>query len=298
MAMVKTDYKKLLEPGLRKVFFEAYAELPEQFSQVFNVHTSKKAKETDYRIAGLGVWPEFDGNVEYEDYEPGDEVTYVHKTYAKGLAIPLELAEDDLYGIMGTGGFGGKRAAQLGRGARIVAEQTAADIFNNAFTDVGYDGKPLAAYDHPLIGGGTGDNYLQEALSVEGLKKARLKMRKLTDEKGVKIQATGDTLVVPPELEYTAIEILQSDKEAYTGDNTMNVFKGRINKLVVLDYLEDPKNWFLLDSGLHELNFFWRVRPEFKNDEDIDRFTIRFVGRERFSVGYSDWRGVVGSEVS
>lgn len=298
MAMVKTDYKKLLEPGLRKIFFEAYAELPEQFSQVFNVHSSKKAKETDYRIAGLGVWPEFDGNVEYEDYEPGDEVTYVHKTYAKGLAIPLELAEDDLYGIMGTGGFGGKRAAQLGRGARIVAEQTAADIFNNAFTDIGYDGKPLAAPDHPLIGGGTGDNYLQEPLSVEGLKKARLKMRKLTDEKGVKIQATGDTLVVPPELEYTAIEILQSDKEAYTGDNTVNVFKGRINKLVVLDYLEDPKNWFLLDSGLHELNFFWRVRPEFKHDEDIDRFTIRFVGRERFSVGYSDWRGVVGSEVS
>ena len=47
MAVSSANFGVLLEPGLRKVFYESYTELPEQFPQVFKVMTSKKAKETD-----------------------------------------------------------------------------------------------------------------------------------------------------------------------------------------------------------------------------------------------------------
>ena len=40
------NFSALLEPKLRKVFYETYDELPEQFSKVYNVNTSKKSKET------------------------------------------------------------------------------------------------------------------------------------------------------------------------------------------------------------------------------------------------------------
>ena len=45
----------------------------------------------------------------------------------------------------------------------------------------------------------------------------------------------------------------------------------------------------------NELNFFWRVKPEFKNEEDFDTFVSKYRGYMRYSLGFSDWRGMVGS---
>lgn len=297
MAITREQMKKLMEPGLRKIFFEGYDELPEQYTQVFRVNRSEKAAEHDYHVIGLGPWNKFTGTVEYEDIEPGLEVNYVHEQYAKGMQIPIDVAEDDLYGVISENGRGGRQARALGRGARVTVEMTAASVLNDAFTKTGYDGVPLVSDAHPLLGtnGETASNKLTEALSEASLKQARLLMRRQVNDKGIKIQANGDTLVVPADLEYTALEITQSDQKPGTDLNDVNVVGKRIRRVIVLDYLEDPNNWFLLDSSLHQLNFFWRVRPEFRSDEDIDHLRLRFVGRCRFSVGYSDWRGVVGS---
>ena len=54
--------------------------------------------------------------------------------------------------------------------------------------------------------------------------------------------------------------------------------------------------WFLQDGSRHELNFFWRVKPEFKNEEDFDTFVAKYRGYMRYSYGFSDWRGMVGSK--
>ena len=43
---VSANFGKLLEPGLRKIFFETYDEVPEHFSKVYNVETSNSATET------------------------------------------------------------------------------------------------------------------------------------------------------------------------------------------------------------------------------------------------------------
>ena len=71
-------------------------------------------------------------------------------------------------------------------------------------------------------------------------------------------------------------------------------------QVVVLDYLGataggNDKCWFLQDGNRHELNFFWRVKPEFKNEEDFDTFVSKYRGYMRYSLGFSDWRGMVGS---
>ena len=48
--------------------------------------------------------------------------------------------------------------------------------------------------------------------------------------------------------------------------------------------------WFVMDGGRHELNFFWRIKPEFKWDEDFDTFVAKYRGYMRYSFGYSDWK--------
>lgn len=293
--MTPEQFANLMEPKLRKVFFEAYKEIPEQFSTVFNVNKSNKRKETDAHFASLGMWDEFTGAVDYEDYEVGKEVEYTHVTYAKGTQVPLELVEDDLYGVIGENGMGTKRSKALARGIRARAETKSAEVFENSFSVNGYDGVPLFSDAHPLIGGGTQGNKITRVLSELGLKEARLLLRSQVDDKGIKIQSMGDTLIVPADLEYTALEVTETDRTPYSDENTKNIVGPRIRKVIVLDYLEDKDAWFLSDSTMNELNFFWRVKPEFKRDEDIDHFTIKFVGRARFSVGYSNYRGIVGS---
>lgn len=298
--MNAAQFAELYEPKLREVFFETYDEIPEQYSGLFKVNTSKKQKETDYHVAGLGMWNVFSGAVEYEDYEAGDTVTYTHEMYSKGVQIPITMAEDDLYGVVGPAGSGTKQTKALARGARARVETVAANTLINSFSTNGYDGVPLCSNSHPLAGvpGSTADNLITTALGDTGLKEARLRMRAQVDEKGIKIQATGDTLVVPVDLEMTALELKQSELKPGTANNDKNVIGGYIKKLLVMDYLTDTTDWWWIDSGLHELNFFWRVRPEFEKDTDIDHFVIKFVGRMRFSVGYSNWRGVVGAQVA
>jgi hypothetical protein len=113
-------------------------------------------------------------------------------------------------------------------------------------------------------------------------------------------------LVVPPALEYIAKTITGSDgisqlgtglayggsiSDANTSKNTLN---GRL-KVVVLDYLTSNTNWFLIDPAVAQLNFFWRKRLEFKNEDDFSTMQAKYRGYMRFSVGYSDYRGVFGS---
>ena len=124
-------------------------------------------------------------------------------------------------------------------------------------------------------------------------------MRETVDEAGNIIAAAPKKLVVPPALEYTAKEILNSTQLANTELNNVNSVKGALD-LVVYDYMGAANGgsdtaWFIMDPTLAQINFFWRVKPEFKWGEDFDTFVAKYRAYMRFSYGVSDWRGIVGS---
>jgi phage major head subunit gpT-like protein len=220
------NFQKLLEPKFRKIFFDTYDELPEQFPDIFNVGGSKKAKEYDYHVSGTGEWEEKEpsGPIAEEDIESGLEVTYVHKAYAKMISIERELADDELYGIMD------KLPKKLARGGRTTVEKTAAAILNNSFTVNGYDDVPLFSDSHPLLKGGTADNLLAAAdLSDASLKLGITAMRtNMVTEEGLKMQAKAKKLIIPADLEFTALTILQSSGQSGTPNNDTNTVKGRV----------------------------------------------------------------------
>jgi hypothetical protein len=124
-------------------------------------------------------------------------------------------------------------------------------------------------------------------------------MRNSIDEAGNLITVIPNRLIVPPSLEYTARVILESTAIPGSPNNDVNVVKGAL-ELVVMDYLGTTNGgsdtaWFLQDASNHELNFFWRMKPEFKWDEDFDTFVAKYRGYMRFSMGVSDYRGLIGS---
>lgn len=292
MPIQEQNFQKLLEPRFRKVFFESYSELPEQYPKIFKINKSKKAKEYDYHVAGTGLWEEKQpsGPIAEDTIADGQEVTYTHKSYAKMFSVEREMADDDQYDIID------KLPRSLGRGCRITVEETAITVVNNGFSTNGYDGVPLFSNSHPLLKGGTADNLLDAAdLADTSLKLALAHMRTQTiTNEGFKMQASAKQLIVHPDNEFNALTILRSAQTSGTADNNKNVIQDRLG-VIVMDYLDDSDAWFLRDPRLSETQFFWRVRPEFKSYEVFDNMVAKYRGYCRFSVGYSDWRGWVGN---
>lgn len=297
---VSTNFGKLLEPGLRKIFFETYDEIPEQFSRLYNMHTSNKAQEKDWGMGAFGDWTERETNlspVTYKQLSPGLDRTYTHKAFTQGFMIERELYDDDQYRQIN------KLPRAMGRSGRAKVEKDAASFLISAFeTQLIYDGKTLCADDHPLLDStGVGKNLATGVLAEGTLKTAIKLMRETPDEAGNLIQLTPDTLVIPPALEDTAKRLLHSAQLPGSANNDTNKYLRDIGmKILVMDYLSHAAGgsdtaWYLLDSKRHELNFFWRIKPEFKWDEDFDTFVAKYRGYMRYSYGASDWRGIVGS---
>lgn len=287
-----TNFQALLEPKFRKIFFDAYSEIPEQYSKIFAIKKSTKAKEYDYHVGGTGVWEEKEpsGPIAEDSIEHGQEVTYIHKSYAKMISVERELADDDQYNIIE------KLPRSLGRGCRVTIEETSISVINNGFATNGYDAVPLFSATHPLLRGGTASNILTGADLVDAsLKLALAAMRTQTlTQEGFKMQAEAKQLIVHPDNEFNALTLIHSALTAGTPNNDKNVIQNKLG-VVVLDYLDDSDAWFLRDPRLSETNFFWRVRPEFKGTEIFDNMVAKYRGYCRFSVGYSDWRGWMGN---
>ena len=312
MSVNSGNYGRLLEPGLRKIFMETYKEKPEQFSQIFNISNSSKAVETDLRMGGFTQWgtkASLDG-VEYENPTGTDTVMYKHVTYAKGFQVEKEMVDDEQYSIIN------KLPKALARSARATLEEIGASILNNAFTANvdAYKGEALIANNHKLLDAsrGTTSNLIGSVGATTGkgltegnLQEALTLARKgQVDERGLLIQMNPDILIVPPELEFEAMVLNNSTLSTIPGGagafarNDVNTVKGRF-KVVVMDYLtktaDNTLPWFLMDSQMHELNWFWREKLSFKNDTDFDTDTAKYKGRMRFSLGWSDHRGIIGS---
>lgn len=296
MASYRNTFGDLLEPGFRQIFDDTFQELPMVFPSLLHVNTSTKQDEKDSGVSGFGLMA-LTGEGEQVDYEDPVQlydITYTHGKYTKGFKVSEELYEDDQYNVID------KKPAALARSARRTAEYQASLLFVNAFsgTQLGGDAKPLASVGHPRSDGGSSQSNASSTgltLTDANLETARIAFRNQLDDKGMKIQAMPDTLLVPINLEKTAHVIVDSTSKSGVADNDLNFNRGKY-KIVSWEYLTSTTAWFLLDSKMHQLNWFWRIKPEFKQDTAFDTGMALYKCRTRFSKGFSDWRFVYGSK--
>jgi phage major head subunit gpT-like protein len=297
MTMQRSNSPEVLAQGLRSILFEKYASYPWEYKQIFNVLKSGKKEEEDFSLSGLGLMPQKpEGqSIVYDDPISGFSTKYTHVSYGMGFRVTHEMLEDDQYGKIR------KMPLALARSARHTIEQTAANIFNFGFVtahNVGGDGKALFATDHALSGGGTSSNRpaIGADLSLTSLQEAILTMEETVDDRGLLLAIKPKMLIVPPELRWTARELLDSKLKPGVETNDINPILEDDLNYFVYHYLTDDDAWFLVgDKDDHEMNFFWREPLTTESEEDFDTGDMKFKAFMRFSVKWSDWRGVYGS---
>lgn len=272
--------------------------LPEgQRENLFGIESSSKAVEYDLGLGGTGDLVEFDGTISYDDFKQQYRVSYTHKEWVKGMKIERKLVDDDQYSVIN------KRPQQLALVSKRTMEKHGASVFNNAFNSsifAGGDGLSLCNSAHTYVGTSTTvGNTGTTALSATAVEATRLLMRQFTDESDNLMIASGDTLVVPPNLEETAWEIVNASGKLDTGDNNPNFNKGKY-KVIVWDYLTDTNNWFMVDSRMSKmyLKWFQRVPTEFNKDKDFDTYLSKWSVYSRYSYGFSGWSWLFGHNVA
>ena len=294
--LTRSQARDLLEPGLREVYDDAFQEEPLTYPRIFNMLTSSKQDETDTGFTGfkLHTVKTENASLEYDDPIQMYDVTYVHDEYSLGFKVSEVLWEDDQYNVIK------RKASQLGRSARRTQETSAVGVFNNSFvsTVLGGDAQELTSTVHPRSDAGTAQSNASATgitLTESNVETGRIAARQQLDDRGLIIQVMPDLLVVPVDLEKIAEIIVGSSSRPGTADNDLNFYRNKF-QVVAWEYITTNNTmWFLVDKSQHKLNWFWRIRNQFKNDSAFDSGALLFKSRMRYSVGFSDWRGVWGS---
>lgn len=298
MATNRAGFSRLIAPGLRKVFDGELKQWPEEYSQIATVLTSKRAFEEELVVAGLGRFEQKQEGtpIIYDEPTQGNDRRYTHVSYGLGFRVTREMYDDDLYGVMK------KMARELAISAKQTVELEFASLLDDAFTGAthqGADGLALCALNHPLTAGGTYSNTAAVSvdLGIGALRAASERHERLVNERGLpENRGRGSQIICSPTFQWVAEEILKSKQKAYTADNTMNAFDGMGLSHFVSHYMSDPDFWFLTtEKSMHDVKWFWRLKPEFENEDDFDTKDAKFSGYMRFSYGFTDWRGFDGS---
>lgn len=297
--MTTADWGLMMWPGINSVYGVTRAEYPEEYRELFDIFSSRKHTEEDVGASmfGLARVKDEGAAVEYDSGSQGFRTRYTHVEYALGFAISRILMEDDLYDVVGNA-----RAQALAFSMRQTKETVAANVYNRAFNAsyTGGDGKEMIASDHPRVAGGTWSNEASTpvALSEAALEQACIDIARFTDDRGNKAAYKPVSLIITPELEFTAARILKSEGRVGTSNNDINVLNlmGKFRKVVVNHYLTDTNAWFIRTDCPNGMKLFERRADDFDMDNDFDTDNAKFKATMRFSAGWTDPRGIYGSE--
>ena len=299
MAISRQQLAKELEPGLNALFGLEYNQYENQHLEIFDVENSDRAFEEEVMLSGFAnaAVKSEGAAVTFDTAQEAFTSRYTHETVALAFAITEEAIEDNLYDRIAT-----RYTKALARSMAQTKQIKAANVLNNGFDSSfpGGDGKELFATDHPTQSAGTLANELSTSadLSETSLEQAMIDIAAFKDERGFKIAARGLKLIIPSELQFTAERILKSPARVGTSDNDLNALssKGMLPQgYVVNNYLTDTDAFFIKTDIPNGMKMFNRANLKTAMEGDFDTGNVRYKARERYSFGFSDWRGMFGS---
>ena len=300
MAISRAQLVKELEPGLNALFGLEYKRYENEAGQIFDNESSDRAFEEEVMLSGFGtadVKPEGSG-VQYDDAQETYTARYTHETVALAFALTEEAIEDNLYDRISS-----RYTKALARSMATSKQVKAANVLNNAFAASGYnggDGESLCGNAHPTLNGNqTNIPTTASDLSETSLEQALIDIASYQDERGLKIAAQGMKMIIPKELQFTAERIMKSQGRVGNADNDINALKsmGMVPQgYVVNHYLVDTDAWFIKTDVPNGMKHFVRAPLKTAMEGDFDTGNVRYKARERYSFGWSDWRGIYGNQ--
>jgi len=297
MANYTTNFTELLYPGLMGIWGLSYPGYTGEWKKLgFEVKKSKKKYEKTLGLTGFGLAAtKTEGNsVTYDDAYQGYTQTLTNVVKGLGFIVSKEMYTDDQYDKINA------LPKALKWSMLETQEWDMANVFNRAFNSsyTGADGKELCATDHPLVAGGTEQNELSTSadLSMTSLEQAMIDIADMTNDRGLLAGLKVKKLIVPPELAWTAQQLMGSDKDPESNYNAINPAKSLFPEgFVVNHYLTDPDAWFILTTAQSGLVFYDRWPLEFTKDNEFDSDNAKFKATMRYIMGWDDFRQVFGS---
>ena len=289
---------KELEPGLNALFGLEYDRYENQHTEIFDEESSDRAFEEEVMLGGFAnaaVKPEGQG-VTYEDAQETFTARYTHETVALAFSLTEEAVEDNLYDKIST-----RYTKALARSMANTKQIKAANILNNAFNAsfAGGDGKELCATDHPTLSGDQKNELSTAAdLNETSLEQMLIDIADMKDERGLKIALQGVKMIIPVQLQFVAERLMKSAGRVGTADNDINAFRnmGMVPQgYVVNNFLTDTDAFFIKTDSPNGLKHFVRAPIRTAMEGDFDTGNVRYKARERYSFGFSDWRGIFAS---
>jgi hypothetical protein len=298
MVISRMQLVKELEPGLNALFGLEYDRYENQASEIFSTESSDRAFEEEVMLGGFAnaaVKPEGQG-VSYDDAQETYTARYTNETIALAFSLTEEAVEDNLYDKLST-----RYTKALARSMANTKQVKAANILNRAFNNayLGGDDKELCATDHPTLSGDQKNELSTAAdLNETSLEQALIDIADMKDERGLKIALRGMKMIIPVNLQFVAERLMKSAGRVGTADNDINAIKsmGMVPEgYVVNNFLTDTDAWFLKTDAPNGMKHFTRAPIRTAMEGDFDTGNVRYKARERYSFGWSDWRGIFGS---
>ena len=312
MAITTSSAPKALWPGVKGWYGQSYNEFDVQYTSLFDKESSSRAYEEMVGATGFGlaqVKPEGQ-SISYDDQTQAYITRYTHVRYALGFTITHEAMVDSLYDVVG------KRGAQdLAFSMRQTKEVVAANVYNRAFNSayIGGDNSEMISATHANFTGGTQSNIASVALSEAALEQSVIDIAKWETDRGLLINVKPTQLIVPSALQFEARRILDSEGRTTAAlvaspegsgftsgaTNDISAFNamGHFSSYTVNNYLTDPTAWFLRTNCKNGPTCFQREEMKFAQDNDYDTENAKHKATERYSFGWTDWRGIYGSKV-
>ncbi len=236
---------------------------------------------------------------------PGSAFPYL--SYALQYIVTKEMAVEDAKKII----------PMLPALLRYASDQTKEflfwNVFNLAFSTaapLAVDNLPLCSTSHPIVSPSaqysTYSNSLGAvSLTVESLQQAFVLMTTIPDDRGLLTYRTPQSLIYPPGLHKTVVEVLQSFYYPTTAENRVNAVAGSVEPYAI-EYLTaaatGPFPWFVLAGkapiGADGHSVFYDLKWDNQQNTWVDQQTgnLNHSVEFRGTWGAINGRGIVGSQ--
>ncbi len=242
------SFSYLLGSSMNKRLLKDYQAWPTDWQQFVSIVPIRDFKQQNrVRMGAFGSLPVVAENTPYNSVAPIDSAA-VYTAQKRGNLVEISretILNDDLQAIR-----------QIPRKLAVAAAYTLAEFVYSILTGTGpiYDGSTLFTISSPH------NNQGASALSSSALQDGVTAIRKQTNDKGKRLGLRPRFLIVPPELEWTALVVTQSANVPGSPNNDINPMQGYV-KPIVSAQITSSSQWFLA-----------------ADPREIDTIEIGFVG--------------------
>lgn len=279
--------------GYNTAFNKAYDETTVRHTRIsMTVPTETR----DVTYAWLGQIPgmrEWIGSREIQNLAAHD-YTIKNRTFELTIKIPVNDIADDQYGIYAP------LISEMGLSAKTHPDTLVFDLLGQGFQENCYDNVPFFSDKHPLGREKfTQSNMGTRKLSASSYAEARCRMMTVKGDSERTLNIVPDLLVVAPQNEAVARELLFADLIA----GSTNINKNTCELLVVPELTDYPDQWYLFCTKRYIKPFIFQQReiPKLicKNKETDDNVffddEIIYGIKGRYNVGFGLWHLAYGS---